>query len=134
MARVNADLIPDIVVGAGVNGRSLVDVWAWNNSSSATLASLSANGIGFAAFTDASRNSPVQVATLDTNGDDIADVILAVQGPGGTTSQIREFNITSVSPLQVSPATTVPGGASAVWRAASKTICNWERNWALVPE
>ena len=27
-----ASLIPDIVVGAGVNGRSLVDVWAWNNT------------------------------------------------------------------------------------------------------
>jgi len=109
VARINADLIPDIVVGAGVNGRSLVDVWAWSNTPSATLSSLSANGIGFAAFTDASRNSPVQVATLDTDGDDIADVILAVQGPGGTTSQIREFNITSVAPLQVSQATAIPG-------------------------
>ena len=109
MARINADLIPDIVVGAGVNGGSLVDVWAWSNTASATLSSLSANGIGFAAFTDASRTAPVQVAALDTDGDDIADAILAVQGPGGTTGQIREFNITSVSPLQVSPPTAVPG-------------------------
>ncbi|MHB1037748.1 MAG: ice-binding family protein [Pirellulales bacterium] len=108
VARINADLIPDIVVGAGVNGRSLVDVWAWNTSS-ATLSSLSANGIGFSAFTDASQNAPVQVAALDTNGDDIADAILVVQGPGGTTGQIRVFNITSVSPLQVSPATAIPG-------------------------
>jgi hypothetical protein len=109
VARINADLIPDIVVGAGVNGGSLVDVWAWSNTTSATLSSLSANGIGFAAFTDASRNAPVQVAALDTTGDGIADVILAVQGPGGTTGQIRAFNITSVSPLQVSPPTAVPG-------------------------
>jgi hypothetical protein len=56
VARINADLIPDIVVGAGVNGDSLVDVWAWSNTSSATLSSLSANGIGFTAFTGATRN------------------------------------------------------------------------------
>jgi hypothetical protein len=109
VARINADLVPDIVVGAGVNGGSLVDVWAWSNTSSATLASLSANGIGFVAFTGASRTAPVQVATLDTNGDGIADAILAAQGPGGTTGQIRVFNIISVSPLQVLPATAVPG-------------------------
>ena len=110
VARINADPIPDIVVGAGVNGGSLVDVWAWNNTSSATLSSLSANGLGFAAFDGASRTAPVQVAALDTNGDDIADAILAVQGPGGTTGQIRVFNITSVSPLEVSRAADVPGG------------------------
>jgi hypothetical protein len=73
------------------------------------LSSLSANGIGFAAFTDASRNAPVQVAAVDTNGDGIADEILAVQGPGGTTGQIRAFNIISAAPLQVSPPTAVPG-------------------------
>ncbi len=107
VARINADLIPDIVVGAGVNGRSLVDVWAWDNA--AMLSSLSANLSGFFAFTGASQNAPVQVAAMDTDGDDIADAILAVQGPGGTTGEIREFKITSVSPLQVSPPTTVPG-------------------------
>ena len=109
VARINADLIPDIVVGAGANGRSLVDVWAWNSSSAATLHSLSANGLGFAAFTDASRTAPVEVAALDTNGDAIADAILAVQGPGGTTNQIRVFNITNVAPLEVAAFTTVPG-------------------------
>ena len=95
-------------------GASLVDVWAWSNTAPATLSSLSANGIGFAAFTDASRNSPVQVAALDTSGDGIADVILAGQGPGGTTGQIRVFDITDVLPFEVSPLPpllplTVPG-------------------------
>ena len=33
-----------------------------------------------------------------------------------------------------SAGTTVPTAAAAVWRVASKTICNCERNWALVPE
>ncbi len=109
VARINADLIPDIVVGAGVDGSSLIDVWAWNNTANAALSSLSANGIGFAAFTNPSRTAPVQVTTLDTNGDHIADTILAVQGPGGTTAQIRSFNILGVVPLQVSPFTVVPG-------------------------
>ncbi len=95
-------------MGAGANGDSLVDVWAWNGSSP-TLSSLSANGIGFTAFTGASQTAPVEVAALDTTGDGIADEILAVQGPGGTTDQILAFNITSVSPLQVAPATEVPG-------------------------
>jgi hypothetical protein len=113
VARINvADPIPDIVVGAGVNGRSLVDVWAWSDTttSPATLSSLSANGVGFAAFSGASGYAPVEVAALDTTGDGIADTILAVQGPGGTTGQILAFKITSVSPLQVSSPTAVPGG------------------------
>jgi type VI secretion system secreted protein VgrG len=105
VARFSASLIPDIVVGAGVDGGSMVNVWAWNTPS----ATLSPMGVGFAAFTDASRNAPVQVATLDTNGDGIADEILVVQGPGGTTGQIRAFKITSVSPLQVSPPTALLG-------------------------
>ena len=108
-ARINNDQIPDIVLGAGVNGGALVDVWAWSNTVPATLASTSSNGKGFAAFTDPSRNSPLQVAALDTNGDDVSDTIVAVQGPGGTTDQIVAFNIISVSPLQVSPAITVTG-------------------------
>jgi len=103
-----ADLTPDIIVGAGANGDSLVDVWAWNGSSP-TLSSLSANGIGFTAFTGASQTAPVEVAALDTTGDGTADEILAVQGPGGTTDQINAFNITGVSPLQVAPPTEVPG-------------------------
>ena len=109
VARINADLVPDIVVGAGVNGGSLVDVWGWSNTPSATLASLSANGLGFAAFTGTSQTAAVQVATMDTNGDAIADVILAAQGPSGITGQINEFDIISTAPLQVSLATAVPG-------------------------
>ena len=108
VARLSASLTPDIVVGAGANGNSLVDVWAWNTPS-ATLSSLSANGMGFAAFTDPSRTAPVEVAALDTTGDGIADTILVAQGPGGTTGQIRAFKITSLSPFQVSASTAVPG-------------------------
>jgi len=96
-----------------------VDVWAWDNTTSATLSSLSANGIGFTAFTSASQTAPVQVATLDVDGDGIADAILAVQGPSGTTGQIREFNITNVVPLEVSPYTTVTGSYPGPYFIAS---------------
>jgi len=109
VARVNADLIPDIVVGAGANGRSLVDVWTWNTTT-ATLSSLSGPGSsGFAAFTDPSRNVPVQVTTLDKNGDGIADSIFAVQGPGGTTGHVVKFDILGVSPLSLSSPTAISG-------------------------
>jgi hypothetical protein len=109
VARFTASPVPDILVGAGVNGRSMVDVWAWNASAAATLSSLATNGTGFAAFTDASSNSPVEVAAVDTTSDGIANEILVAQGPGGTTGQIREFNVTSASPLEVSAFTAVPG-------------------------
>jgi hypothetical protein len=109
VAQFTSSPVPDILVGAGVNGRSLVDVWAWSASSAATLSSLSANGTGFAAFTDASKNSPVEVTALDTTGDGIANEILVAQGPGGTTKQIREFDVTSTSPLEVSAFTPLPG-------------------------
>ncbi len=119
VARINADLIPDIIVGAGVNGRSLVDVWAWNNSTSARLASLSANGVGFAAFTDASRTAPVNVAATDINADGIADAILVVQGPGGTNGQIRSFAVTNTTPLQVAAFTTIPDNFPSTYFIAS---------------
>ena len=105
-ARINNDLIPDIVLGAGVNGGSKIDVWTWNTVS-ATLSSTSLNGNGFTAFTDSSKNSPLQVTAMDTNGDNISDTIIAVQGPGGTTGRIVAFEIISDSPLQVSPAITI---------------------------
>jgi hypothetical protein len=109
VARFTASLVPDILVGAGVDGHSMVDVWAWSASAAATLSSLSANGTGFAAFTDASDNSPVEVAAVDTTGDGIADEIVVAQGPGGTTEQIRKFEVTSTAPLEVSAFTTIPG-------------------------
>jgi hypothetical protein len=109
VARLTSSPIPDILVGAGVNGRSMVDVWAWNASPAATLSSLSANGTGFAAFTDASKNSPVEVAAVDTTNSGIANQILVAQGPGGTAKQIRAFDVTSTSPLEVSAFTAIPG-------------------------
>jgi hypothetical protein len=109
VARFTSSLVPDILVGAGVDGHSMVNVWAWTASANATLYSLATNGTGFAAFTDASNNSPVEVAALSTTGSGIANEILVAQGPGGTTEQIRTFNVISASPLEVSAYTPIPG-------------------------
>ena len=106
VAQLKANSIPDIVVGAGADGRSLVDIWGWNTTT-ATFTSLSGSS-GFAAFANPSYNSPIQVTTLN-NGSGIAQSILAVQGPGGTTNQVVELGILSVSPLSLSAPTAIPG-------------------------
>jgi len=52
------------------------------------------------------------VAATDTNGNGIADAILAVQGPDGTTGEIHRFDITSINPFlvqQAPPQTGFPG-------------------------
>ena len=105
-ARLSANSIPDIVVGAGAGGRSLVDIWGWNTAT-ATLSSLSGSS-GFAAFSGPSSTSPVQVTTQNGNNG-IAHSILAVQGPGGTTSQVVQLNILRISPLSLSSPVALPG-------------------------
>jgi hypothetical protein len=108
VAQLSTTPIQDIVVGAGTLGHSLVNIWAWNTSSSA-FASLSAPGIsGFTAFTGTSSNAPVEVATLD-NSAGIAQAIVVAQGPGGTTNQVVELNILGTSPLTLSAPVAIPG-------------------------
>jgi len=62
------------------------------------------------------------VAGLDTNGDKIADAILAVQGPIGTTGEVRRFDITSSSPFEVSPPVVLSGFPGPWFIATSKTV------------
>jgi hypothetical protein len=95
VARVDNDLIPDIIVGMGVNGNSRIEVWSWNTAA----ASLSLLGAIPNAFTGAGFRSPVNVAAL-TDGNGLAEAILAVQGPGGLSREIRRFEIVSRDPLQ----------------------------------
>ncbi|MCY2989819.1 MAG: dockerin type I domain-containing protein, partial [Planctomycetota bacterium] len=97
------DLVPDIIVGAGLDGASRVEVYVWNNSSTAAAILPS---LAFQAFTGSSNYAPVQIAAQDTNGDNIADAILAAQGPGGKTNQIVSFDITQSPPVR----TWVSGG------------------------
>jgi hypothetical protein len=73
----------------GVNGNSRVEVWSWDTDTAALFLA----GAIPQAFTGASDNAPVDVAAMDMNGDLIADAIFAVQGPIGTTGQIRRFDV-----------------------------------------
>jgi len=98
VARIDGDVIPDIVAGMGVNGQSRIEVWNWNTAS----ATLSLLGAIPDAFMGPSNNAPVNVAAMDLNGDDIADRILAVQGPIGTVGEVQRFSI------QVDPSGTPP--------------------------
>ena len=86
VARVNGDLIPDIIVGAGNQGNSIVEVRDGLTGALITT---------FAAFTAAvtpSFQAPIHVASLDSDGNGIADSIVVVQGSDGASRLIRFFN------------------------------------------
>jgi hypothetical protein len=87
VARVNADLVPDILVAAGNGGASQVLVVS--GASGSVLSS-------FRAFAGApSANAPVHIAAFDSQGDGIADCIFAAQGTDGATRKIRKFEALS---------------------------------------
>ena len=93
----DADGIPDILVGAGINGMSVVEVYS--GSTLAKLARLTA----FSGF--AKPYAKVYATSLDTNGDGIIDRVYAVQGQqgaagtNGVTVWNRVGNVTSLLPL-----------------------------------
>jgi len=72
----NSDGIPDILVGAGVNGMSVVEVY--RGSTFTRAARLTA----FSTFVK--PNAKVYATSLDTSGDGIIDRVYAVQGQQGT--------------------------------------------------
>jgi hypothetical protein len=84
IGRVNSDLIPDIVVGAGNGGSSRVEVW--NGRTGTRIKSFNAYN------DDITRQSPVRIALLDTDGNGIADKVVTVQGTDGNTREIRCFD------------------------------------------
>ncbi|MCI0357184.1 MAG: FG-GAP-like repeat-containing protein, partial [Planctomycetaceae bacterium] len=87
VARIDADLVPDIIVGAGNGGGSQVQIL--NGVTGAIISS-------FPTFLDSpSFNAPVDVAAVDENGDGVAEFILAAQGSDGTAMEIRKFNALS---------------------------------------
>ncbi len=110
VARLTASPLADIVVGAGCNGRSSVDVWAPNSVTGifSSLTSPSSSSY-FTAFSGPSFNAPIEVTSL-SNASGIANSIVAVQGPGGTTNQIVTMQILGTSPLSLSqPSVAIPG-------------------------
>ncbi|MEI6240487.1 MAG: FG-GAP-like repeat-containing protein, partial [Planctomycetia bacterium] len=93
----DADGIPDILVGAGINGMSIVEVYSGSTFlQAARLAAFS----GFA-----KPNAKVYATSLDTNGDGLIDRVYAVQGQqgaagtNGVTVWNRAGNVTSPLPL-----------------------------------
>ena len=84
VARVNADLVPDIIVAAGNGGRSLVQVR--NGIDGAVLKQVPAYSAG------ETPNAPVHVAAIDNDGDGIADFFLTAQGSDGSSRRIRRFD------------------------------------------
>ncbi|MEI8229275.1 MAG: FG-GAP-like repeat-containing protein, partial [Planctomycetota bacterium] len=93
----NADGIPDILLGAGINGMSVVEVYS--GSTFAQAARLTA----FSSF--AKPNAKVYATSLDTTGDGIIDRVYAVQGQQGAagTNGVTVWNrlgsLTSLLPL-----------------------------------
>jgi uncharacterized repeat protein (TIGR01451 family) len=85
-ARWDGDTADDIIVGAGVGGQSIVEVYGGGAFSQ--LARL-------AAFSSFGRpNAAVNAAALDIDGDGIADDLYGVQGRGGSggTRGVRRFD------------------------------------------
>jgi hypothetical protein len=80
VADVNGDGVPDLVMGAGSNGGSLVDVWSGKTK---TIASQ------FAAFSGSGSTAPVHVAIAKVSAG--VNDILAAQGIGGQSHAINTF-------------------------------------------
>ena len=106
VARVNTDLVPDIIVSAGNGGASQVLV----------LNGITGNVLNtFNAFSPPeapSANAPVHVAAFDIHGDGIADFLFAAQGTDGATRKIRKFDALSGQLVdQIMETTSDFGGA-----------------------
>ncbi|MFM7137307.1 MAG: hypothetical protein ACKO1M_09610, partial [Planctomycetota bacterium] len=110
-ARWNLDTADDIIVGAGVGGRSIVEIYGGTPLSQfARLAVFSSFG---------RPNAAVNAAALDITGDGVADSLFGVQGRGGSggTRGVRRFDRIStatstlpsstvlVPPLRIAPIT-----------------------------
>ena len=117
VARIDPDGVPDIIAGMGVNGMSRIEVWNWNTGT-ATLGLLGAIPN---VFTGPSNNSPVNVASMDTDGNDIADAIFAVQGPIGTVGEVHRFDITGTLPFTYQQAPPLTGFSGPWFIATSKS-------------
>ena len=113
VGRVDADVIPDIILSQGSGGQSLVEVYDGRvgAASNSRLAR-------FAAFSDlATRSAPVVAVGVDTDGDGLVNVIKTVQGGAGS-SRLRNYSTVGV--LQPS----VAGLAGALQIASTAALSN----------
>jgi uncharacterized repeat protein (TIGR01451 family) len=86
--RYDADEIPDIIVGAGLRGSSIVEIY------SGTTFTRQARMTAFSTFFK-KPNAKVYVTSLDTNGDGRLDMFYAVQGLQGEngTKGVAAWNL-----------------------------------------
>jgi uncharacterized repeat protein (TIGR01451 family) len=99
-----ADLVPDIFIGAGVFGKSQLEIWSVNGASPSRLAAFNQ------AFANMAKpNAALFTAALDTDGNGVVDNIYGVQGQNGGrgTKGVRyyEVNPTTTADSQQLPAT-----------------------------
>jgi uncharacterized repeat protein (TIGR01451 family) len=85
-ARINGDPIPDLIVGAGNQGGSKVEVI------NGVTGSLITSFVAFSSAETSSFQAPLRVAAIDRDLDGIAESIAVVQGSDGSTRLIRFFN------------------------------------------
>jgi hypothetical protein len=111
-ARWDTDLAEDIIVGAGIGGRSVVEIYG--SGSFAQLARLTA----FSSF--ARPNAVVNAAAIDIDGDGQANDLFGVQGRGGSGGSrgVRRYASTTplpdsaslLPPLRIAPLTVRVAG------------------------
>ncbi|MFM9196828.1 MAG: hypothetical protein ACKOWG_14005, partial [Planctomycetia bacterium] len=95
------DGLPDIFVGAGIGGKSALEIWSVAGGAPAKLAV-------FAGM--AKPNAALFTAALDTSGDGVVDNVYGVQGQNGGfgTKGVRGYEFGATGTAQVLPATNNP--------------------------
>jgi hypothetical protein len=86
------------------------------------------------AFTGPSNNAPVRVAAWDSDGDGIAEAILAVQGPIGTSGEIQQFEITGTSPFLYQQAPPLSGFSGPWFIATSENATSGTNSPGPLPD
>lgn len=96
VGRINGDLTPDIVVGQGAGGQSLVamlDGTTGRRQPNGTFAPTVRLGT-FQAYSDSANSAAVFVAARDFDRNGIVDWIFTGQAPDGRTRTLRQFRPT----------------------------------------
>jgi hypothetical protein len=86
VARVDGDLVPDIIVGAGRGGASQVQVL--NGATTAVMTAFNA----FGADESPNYNAKIDVDSQDADLDGIVDFLLAARDFDGKSREVRRFN------------------------------------------
>ena len=107
VGRINGDLTPDIIVGQGQGGNSLIAMLDGNSGrrqGNGSYAATTQAAAQFSAYSDTGNKSAVYAAVRDSDGDGIIDMIFTGQAADGRTKGvIRVFRPTAPLPPGVLP-------------------------------